>query len=212
MTRDGLRIATGLPVLAVIALLLAGCGDDGPRLPPLAPDAVVLAFGDSLTYGSGAARGQAYPDVLAGLIGRKVVNAGVPGEVSASGRERLPRLLDQHAPALLILCHGGNDMLRRQDPKAMAANLRAMIDEARARGISVVLLGVPAPGIFLGTAELYAEVATAAGVPLENEALAEILGQRDLKADPIHPNSAGYRELALRVQALLRDAGALPGG
>ena len=132
----------------ILCLVLAGCTPP-PELEPLAADAVVLAFGDSLTFGTGAGPGESYPEVLSGLIGRTVVNAGVPGEVSTDGLLRLPALLDREQPALLLLCHGGNDQLQRLDPNQLADNLRAMIRSARDRGIAVALIAVPAPGLTL---------------------------------------------------------------
>jgi lysophospholipase L1-like esterase len=201
--------AAARAVLVLAVALLAGCGDAGPRLERLAPDARILAFGDSLTRGTGASPHESYPAVLAELSGREVVNAGVPGELTPAGRARLAAVLDDVKPALLILCHGGNDMLRKRDPGTLRANLAHMLETARARGVGVLLLGVPGPGLWLATAELYHEVARETGVPLEADALAEILGDAALKSDPIHPNARGYRALAERVHARLVDLGAL---
>lgn len=197
-----------LILIVLAAVALAGCGEE-PRLRPLAPDAVVLAFGDSLTYGTGADPEESYPARLAAAIGRRVVNAGVPGEVSAEGLRRLPGLLERFAPALVILCHGGNDLLRRLDRAATERNLVEMIRLARARGADVVLIGVPAPGLLLGTAALYERVAEEEGVPIEDEILADLLGDTRYKSDAVHPNAAGYARLAAAVEALLRRAGAL---
>ena len=193
----------------ILCLVLAGCTPP-PELEPLAADAVVLAFGDSLTFGTGAGPGEGYPEVLSGLIGRTVVSAGVPGEVSADGLLRLPALLDREQPALLLLCHGGNDQLQRLDPARLADNLRAMIREARDRNIAVVLIAVPAPGLSLRPLPLYAGIADEFGLAADLETVADILGDRALKSDYIHPNAAGYRRLALAVADLLRAAGAVP--
>lgn len=195
--------------LLVIAAMLAGCGKSAPRLAPLAADAVVLAFGDSLTYGTGAAAAQSYPAELERLSGRKVVSAGVPGEVSANGLARLPAVLDRVRPQLLILCHGGNDILRKLDSAALAGNLRAMVRLARDRGVPVVLIAVPKPGLFPSANPVYAEVAAEFGLPIEPDALVDILTSNELKSDPIHPNAQGYTRLAERVTALLKKAQAL---
>lgn len=195
--------------MLVLVGMLTSCSKAVPKLAPLGPDAVVLAVGDSLTFGTGAAASQSYPAALERLTGRKVVSAGVPGEVSAGGLARLPAVLDQVQPQLLILCHGGNDLLRQLDTGALARNLRAMVLLARDRGIPVVLIAVPKPGLFPSAHPVYTEIAREMGLLIEQDALAEILTDNALKSDPIHPNAQGYARLAERVAELLKQAKAL---
>lgn len=200
-----LRAALALPAGA-----LGACGGGGtPKLTKLPADAVVLAFGDSLTFGTGATPETSYPAQLARLIGRNVIASGVPGEVSATGLMRLPGVLEEAQPKLLLLCHGGNDLLRKLDERQAMANLREMVKLARAKGIEVVLLGVPKPGLLLSTAGWYGELAKELKLPFEDGALASILRDNDLKADLAHPNAKGYAKLAEAVAALLKKAGAV---
>lgn len=194
--------------LYLLLLLASGCGPDVVKLRPLPQDGIILAFGDSLTAGYGAAREQSYPAVLAQFSGLRVINAGVSGELSAAGRDRLPALLADLQPQLVILCHGGNDLLRRTGDAAAKANLLAMIEQVRQTGAEVVLLGVPEPGIFLNPAAFYAELAEEARVAYIPELLAEVLGDPALKSDPAHPNAAGYQIMAQGIFDFLIDAGA----
>ncbi len=195
--------------LPFCALLLVSCSQDVPKLARLSHDAVILAFGDSLTYGSGVEAEDSYPAVLEALAGREVINAGVPGEVTAEGLRRLPEVLDEYQPDLLILCHGGNDLIRKQGEHQAAGNIRAMVRQAQQRSIPVLMIAVPKPGVFMKPAVFYAEVATEFGLPLQGDILADIESDRSLKSDTIHPNRAGYRLLAVAVFALLQEAGAL---
>lgn len=191
-----------------MAAALAGCGAK-TKVEKLDPSAVVLAFGDSLTYGTGANPEESYPAVLGRAIGRKVVNAGVPGEASAQGLERLPDVLDEVKPRLLILCHGGNDFLRRLDEATAASNVRSMIRLARSKGIDVVLLATPKPGLPPSIPAFYGEIAAEEKVPFEEGVIRKVLFDNRLKSDMVHPNGQGYAQIAAAVEKVLRKAGAL---
>jgi acyl-CoA thioesterase-1 len=195
-----------LPLL----MTLASCSKPAHSLNKLPNQAVILAFGDSLTYGTGASRQRDYPSILAKLTSRQVINAGRPGEVSGDGLRRLPALLDRHQPHLLILIHGGNDMLRRIPAEQTAENLKQMIALARDRQIGVVMLGVPSPNIFwLASADFYQTLAETWKVPIDLETLPEVLGDNSLKSDLIHPNDQGYERIATQIHGLLVESGAL---
>jgi lysophospholipase L1-like esterase len=200
-----------LPRLALVALLAAlasGCGKP-PPLPPLGSDAVVLAFGDSLTYGTGANEAESYPAQLAAIIGRRVERSGVPGEVTAQALVRLPGALDEHSPRLLLLMIGGNDFLRRLDKKQAEANVRAMVKLAKGRGVEVLLIGTPEPGFTVSPPGFYANIAKEFRIPYEEDVIGQVLKNSELKSDQIHPNARGYRVIAERLAELLRKSGAI---
>jgi acyl-CoA thioesterase-1 len=200
-------MARGRTALLLLALL-AACGGP-PKLSPLPADAVVLAFGDSLTFGVGANPRESYPVRLEALIGRKVIAAGVPGEASAAGLARLPGALEAAKPQLVILCHGGNDFLRKRDDAQAANNIRAMVRLAQARGAQVILVGVPKPGLLLSPAGFYGDLAKEFRLPYEDAALKKILGDNELKSDLVHPNARGYARLAEAIAALMKKSGAI---
>jgi lysophospholipase L1-like esterase len=197
------------PALA-LGLLLAACAQD-PELPRLAPEDVVLAFGDSLTYGTGVPAEESYPAVLAERIGRPVVRAGVPGETTAEALRRLPGALDTHQPRLLLLMTGGNDFLRKVPREDTEAHLRAMLALARASGVAVLLVGVPVPRLFAGPPAFYAVLAEEHGVPYEGEVLRRVLYDNRAKSDPIHPNALGYRRIAEALAATRCESRAAAG-
>src|SRR5688572_16843768 len=196
-------------LITALAVMLAACGDKSPRLPKLAANDVVVAFGDSLTYGTGADEGESYPAVLAELIGRTVVRAGVPGEVTAQGLARLPAVVDEHNPRLVILCLGGNDMLRQVRDAEITQNLRSIIKTLQDKKIAVVLIGVPKPALITSAPVFYADLAKEFAIPYEGKVVTSVLSSNETKSDAIHPNAKGYRQMAEAIAQLLKNAGAI---
>jgi lysophospholipase L1-like esterase len=196
-------------VFALVAVFFLAACERAPTLPKLSPHDVIVAFGDSLTHGTGASRDTAYPAVLASLIGRTVINAGVPGDTTASALQRLPAVLAEHQPRLVLLCLGGNDMLRKHPEAATESNLRQLVQTIRASGAEVMLIAVPEPKLFGGAPDFYARVAEEMKLPLEDDIFNSVLKDNSLKADPIHANAAGYRVVAERLAEFLRETGAL---
>ena len=194
---------------ALCFLLLSGCGGNVPKLGKLAPADIIVAFGDSLTFGTGATEAESYPIVLGQLIARQVVRAGVPGEVTAGGIARLQEVIDEHKPKLMIVCLGGNDMLRKVDESQTKTNLRTIIKTIKSQGISVVLMGVPKPALVTSAPPFYEDIAKEFAIPYEGKIVTDVLYQRDQKSDAIHPNAKGYRRMAEALAALLKKAGAV---
>ena len=199
---------------AAATALLGSCGKRrSARVQLLPAGSVVLALGDSITYGTGAAPEAAYPAQLAQLTGWHVVNAGVPGDTSAQALARLPGLLAEHQPALVIASIGGNDFLRRLPEADTEVNLRRIAALAREAGAQVLLVAVPRPtlaaaaGAGLSDHPLYDRVAAELALPLHAGGWAHVLGNEQLKSDQIHANAAGYRAFAEGLATSLRAAG-----
>ncbi len=192
----------------VCACTLLACSDS-PSLNYVPQDGTIVAFGDSLTVGVGAAPEESYPQVLAQLSQRTVIGAGVSGEETTAGQKRLAQVLEETTPNLLILLQGGNDILRNRNMQTVKRNLATMIELARARGIDVVLIGVPAKKLFSDVAPLYTELADEYRLVFAEELLSGLLRDSQYKSDPVHLNKRGYRKLAEEIHTLLQEHGAL---
>jgi len=202
--RNHTRRRASITILCLLALC-AGCGRHA-KIRRLSESSVVVAFGNSLTFGTGAGKTESYPSVLSDLIRCRVVNAGVPGEVTSSGRGRLRTVLEKEKADLVILCHGGNDLVRKQDESATIRNLDAMISFARRAGADIILIGVPKPGQPLKAPPFYQELADKHGIPVDSDTIPEILSTPSLRSDRMHPNAAGYGKMAESIADLIRES------
>ena len=198
--------------LGAASLLLLACGK-AKKLSAIAPGKTVLAFGDSVTFGTGAAPGEDWPTLLGQQTGWQIVNAGIPGDTAEAGKRRFDALLEQHQPTLVIIEIGGNDFLRRRDPKAVKEDLRGMIRVARQQGAQVVLVAVPELSL-LGAltkapsdSPIYEELGDEENIPVISEVFSQILSQPELCADQIHPNAKGYQHMAAGIYQSLVKTG-----
>ena len=198
--------------LLLTAAALAACGKKAPKHSALPRGSAVLALGDSLTYGYGANPTESYPARLAELTGWAITNGGVSGDTSAQALARLPALLREHTPHLVIISIGGNDFLRRQPENETRTNIRAIIQACKAAGAETLLVGVPGVGVgaalgYPGDHPLYADLAKAENIPYYANGWSQILGKDALKSDQIHPNAAGYDTFARGLAAYLKESG-----
>ncbi|MDG5750676.1 arylesterase [Qipengyuania sp. XHP0211] len=223
--------------IAILAAALAACGTDTAEAPaPQAseapsvarpdiavegPERRILAFGDSLFAGYGVGEENSYPALLEDAlreqgINARIANAGVSGDTSQAGAQRLAFTLDAQAekPDLVILELGGNDMLRGVAPDQTRASFEAMLDELRQRDIPVLLMGMRAPPNYGPEYQtqfdgLYAELASEYDAELIPFWLEAIYQDPSLfQSDRIHPTVEG-------IEALVADtadevAAALP--
>ena len=195
-------------VAILIIFILNILPKENRKMNRLLPNDTILALGDSLTYGYGADNNESYPALISSLSGYKVINAGINGETSDEGLQRLPKLLEDRSIKLMILCFGGNDILRRQSMDTLKNNLKTMIHMAKEKEVDVLLVAVPNIGLFgLAPLELYEEVAQEEKVPLLDGVLANILSQPSLKNDQIHPNALGYKQMANKIYESLVENG-----
>lgn len=182
-------------VALAIAIFIKESGNNSDNT-ILKENSVILAFGDSLTYGYGVNSKFSYPEQMEKKTGLKVINAGKSGELSSEGLSRLPALL-KNKPDLVILCHGGNDILKKRSPEQLKKNLLAMIKLIKQSGADVLLVGVPDFNLLsFGTHDVYEEVADETNVLFEDSVLTYIELHRSLKSDYVHPNEKGYEMMA----------------
>ena len=207
---------------------LVGCSDPAPQpttgqgegnaavgadvTVPTADARLVVVFGDSLYAGYGLEQNKGFAPALEralrrGGIAATVHNAGVSGDTSAMGRDRLAFALDglPRTPDLVLVGLGGNDMLRGLDPADTRANLDAILTELHKRGIDAVLTGMLASrnmGVDYAKAfdTIYPQLAAKFDVPLYPFFLDGVIGHADLMLpDGIHPNDRGVEVIAAKV-------------
>ncbi|MDE8650879.1 arylesterase [Novosphingobium album (ex Liu et al. 2023)] len=195
--------------------------DAPPAIPVMGPERPILAFGDSLLAGYGLKDGESYPARLEAAlrargINARIANAGVSGDTTAAGLQRLDFTLNSQTarPELVIISLGGNDMLRGLPPAETRANLEQILARLREEKIPAMLLGMlAAPNLGKDYAAkfnpIYPTLATKYGAVLVPFFLQPVIDKPDLiQPDHVHPTALGIDEI---VAATVDDvADALP--
>ncbi|MEW6338857.1 MAG: GDSL-type esterase/lipase family protein [Acidobacteriota bacterium] len=199
------RILLAAAALIALALVFRTCVSR-PRITNARPSGEnVICFGDSLTAGTGAAPGAGYPDHLSRLIGRPVVNAGVPGDTSAAALERLERDVLSRSPRIVCLTLGGNDLKNGVPREEAFAALETIVRRIQATGALVVVGGIDIPLFGRGFGSAYEDLAERTGALLVPDVFDGIMGHPELMSDTIHPNGEGYARMAKHFHRAIRD-------
>ncbi len=194
-----------LIVLAIIGLIIFFKKEPSEVIKLNSTDKI-LAFGDSITYGYGESENESYPYLLSQITKTRVINAGINGDTSRDGLQRLPALLEDSSVRLILLCFGGNDILQKVPLSELKSNLKKMIQLAKARNIDVILISVPKiSSLGLSSLALYSTVADEENIELMDDVLVHVLSRSSLKNDYIHPNAKGYKYMAEEIHEYLKS-------
>jgi len=155
----------------------------------------IICFGDSLTYGTGAVKGMDYPSQLSRLIGIEIVNAGVPGDTTATALNRIDEIIEMN-PRIVLITLGGNDLKNRVKKEMVFKNFEKLINIIQDNGALVILGGIDILFWGRGFNKVYVELSEKTGSVLIQNIFKDILGEPRLMSDTIHPNSQGYTIMA----------------
>lgn len=193
--------------------------DTPPQIPVMGPERAVLAFGDSLLAGYGLEDGESYPDRMeqalrARGVNAKIANAGVSGDTTAAGLQRLDFTLKSQPvkPELVIISLGGNDMLRSLPPAQTRSNMEAILKRLKEEKIPVVLLGMlAAPNLGRDYAQgfnpIYPQLAEKYGAVLVPFFLQPVIDKPDLlQGDHVHPTAIGIDAIVAATVDDVKDA------
>jgi lysophospholipase L1-like esterase len=164
----------------------------------------IICFGDSLTYGTGAKEGMDYPSQLSRMISRSILNAGIPGDTTAAALDRLQEDVLSKSPRIVLITLGGNDLKNGVPKETAFKNLRKIILSIQDQGALVIVGGIEMPFWGKGFGEAYRALCEELGALLIPNVFEDIMGDRRLMSDRIHPNAAGYTIMAKKFHEKIK--------
>ncbi len=190
-------------LLLILLILAAGCGDKYAITNINSSGTNIICFGNSITEGVGASEGEDFPSLLARELDLPVINAGRSGDTSASGLARITADVLRKDPKIVIVEFGGNDFLRKVPQSETFNNIDQIVQKIQSAGAMVILVEIKT-GPFQSYLKGYKKIARQRGALLIPNLLKNIMGNRQLMADSIHPNSAGNRQIAAKLLPQLK--------
>ncbi len=166
---------------------------------------VIIALGDSLTFGEGVKPKENYVSILSNKLGVPIINAGASGDTSEQALARLPDILEKYPrPKIIIVMLGGNDFLQKRPKEKTSANLSKIIATIQSRGAIVILVAVRG-GLFTDAfASEYKRLSKEYQTAYVPNILKGILGSPSLLSDYIHPNAKGHALMAERLEPIVK--------
>ena len=164
----------------------------------------IICFGDSLTFGTGAAENMDYPSQLSRMISMPVINAGVPGNTTVTAMERLEEDVLSRSPRIVLITLGGNDLKNRMPREIAHQNLKSIIISIQNKGALVIIGGISIPLWGRGFGEMYQEVCKETQALLIPNIFDGIISDKSLMSDPIHPNDRGYTIMAQKFYKAMK--------
>lgn len=166
----------------------------------------IIAMGDSITEGYGVPAEQTFAGVLSREFGIPIVNAGISGDTTAGGLERLGRQVLSLNPRVVLIELGGNDLLHKIPRTRTRENLEEMIRRIQSAGAAAVLVAVDGPPGFEGLDRLYRQVARRMGAVHVPNTIRGFSQNPEFMADEFHPNARGHQIMAERIAKVLRQS------
>lgn len=164
----------------------------------------IICFGDSLTFGTGSSEGMDYPAQLSRMTGLQVINAGVPGDTTASALKRLERDVLSRSPRIVLITLGGNDLKNGVSKDSAFNNLTEIIKAIQSKKALAVVGGIRVAFWDRGYGNAYKKISEETGTPLVDNIFEGIMGNDGLMSDSIHPNSEGYTIIARRFHESIK--------
>ena len=189
-------------LLFILTFLLA-CGKQEPKNYPNS-NTDIIAFGDSLTYGYGAAQDKSYPAYLSQMLGREVINLGISGDTSAMGLDRINEI-KKYSPYMVLIEFSANDLFRKIPKEQTENNLREIVRQVQNMGAIAVLVDTGGAFPMDAYTKIQKQIAKDYNTLLVPAIMDGIYNKKSLKSDQIHPNAAGYKIVAERVTKVIQD-------